>query len=170
MWNVSEKGQRAIVKDRRSAAEAARLFVHRSLSHACIGLWRVCAREMMCAFNCLCLHLCVCCVSVGAAVISSSRVTAGVCVCVCLGVKNSHRRRAGLPSHQRADQPSCASPAFFFFPLITAHWSHVRSINICYAWHFPSSVNISSHRRWFHRGHIHQGKDYLSKQQVTLGE
>lgn len=74
------------MKDRRSAAEAARLFVHRSLSHACIGLWRVCAREMMCAFNCLCLHLCVCCVSVGAAVISSSRVTAGVCVCVCVSV------------------------------------------------------------------------------------
>lgn len=43
--------------------------------------------------------------------------------------------------------PVCAPPAFFF-PLITAYRSHAAPIDICYAQHFPYSVNTPRrHRR-----------------------
>lgn len=76
------KGHRAIVKDR---AELQRLlpclYTDSYLMH--VSDCGVC--EVMCVFNCLCLHLCMCCVSVCAAEISSSRVAA-VCVSQCLRV------------------------------------------------------------------------------------
>lgn len=83
MWNAL-KGHRAIVKDR---AELRRLLpcLYTDLYLMHVSDWGVCVCACVwndvCAFNCLCLHLRRCCVSVCAAVISFSRVIAGVCVC-----------------------------------------------------------------------------------------